>query len=56
MKVLSHRVGEDEDDVRLLAGELGLTAADDILALAESVYGDRLDAAAKFFVMQLYES
>lgn len=56
MKVLSHRVGEDEDDVRLLAGELHLSAADDILALAESVYGDRLDAAAQFFVRQLYES
>jgi hypothetical protein len=56
MKVLSHRAGEDEDDVRLLAGELGLTAADDILALAESVYGNQLHAAARFFVEQLYES
>jgi hypothetical protein len=56
MKVLSHRVGEDEDDVRLLARELDLNAAHDILALAESIYGDRLDAATQFFVMQLYES
>jgi hypothetical protein len=56
MKVLSHRVGEDEDDVRLLARELGLNAAHDILAVAESVYGDRLDAAARFFVEQLSES
>jgi hypothetical protein len=55
MKVLSHRVGEDEEDVRLLARELDLSAADDILALAETVYGDRLDAAAQFFVKQLYE-
>jgi len=56
MKVLSHRVGEDEDDVKLLARELGLDAAVDVLAVAESVYGDRLDAAARFFVEQLYES
>jgi hypothetical protein len=56
MKVLSHRVGEDEDDVRLLASELSLNAAREVLAVAESVYGDRLDAAARFFVEQLYES
>jgi len=56
MKVLSHRVGEDEDDVRLLAGELGLRTASEVLAVAESVYGDRLDVAARFFVEQLYAS
>ncbi len=56
MKVLSHRIGEDEDDVRLLAGELGLDTAGEVLAVAESVYGDRLDVAARFFVEQLYES
>jgi len=56
MKVLSHRVGEDEDDVRLLARELGVDAAGEVLAIAESVYGDRLDVAARFFVEQLYES
>jgi hypothetical protein len=54
MKVLSHRVGEDEDDVRLLARELGLVRADSVLAVAEAVYGDRLDAAARFFVEQLF--
>lgn len=54
MKVLAHRVGEDDDDVRLLAGELGLTDADSVLAVAEKVYGDRLDAAARFFVEELF--
>lgn len=54
MKVLAHRVEEDEDDVRLLAQELGLERADDVLRLAESVYGDRLDPAARFFVEQLF--
>ena len=56
MKVLSHRVGEDEEDVRLLARELGLGDAPEVLALAEAVYGDRLDVAARFFVEQLYSS
>jgi hypothetical protein len=48
MKVLAHRVGEDEPDVRLLAGELGLTSPPEVLAVAEEVFGDRLDAAAAF--------
>ena len=56
MKVLAHRVGEDEDDVRLLARELGLTTAEHVLGLSEEVYGDRLDAAARFFVQELFES
>ncbi len=56
MKVLSHRVGEDEEDVRLLSRELGLLDAAQVLAVAEAVYGDRLDVAAKFFVEQLYGS
>ena len=56
MKVLSHRVGEDEEDVRLLARELGLGGASEVLALAEAVYGDRLDVAARFFVEQLFDS
>ena len=55
MKALSHRVGEDEDDVRLLATALGLDTARDVLAIAEAVYGDQLDASARFFVEQLYE-
>lgn len=54
MKVLSHRVGEDEEDVRLLARELGLDDAAKVLAVAEAVYGDRLDVAARFFVEQLF--
>jgi hypothetical protein len=40
--------------VRLLAHELGLADADAVLAMAEAVYGDRLDAAARFFVEELF--
>jgi hypothetical protein len=54
MKVLAHRIGEDDEDVRLLARELGLADADSVLTVAEEVYGDRLDAAARFFVEELF--
>lgn len=56
MKVLAHRVGEDEDDVRLLARELGLTTAEQVLEVSEEVYGGRLDAAAQFFVEELLDA
>jgi uncharacterized nucleotidyltransferase DUF6036 len=55
LKVLAHRVGEDEADLRLLADELGLENAKEVLAIAERVYGDRLDPAARFFVEQVFE-
>lgn len=56
LKVLAHRVGEDEDDLRLLAKELGMESAEGVLSIAESTYGDRLDPAARFFVEQVFES
>ena len=39
LKVLAHRVGEDEADLRLLAGKLGLESAGEIFAIAERTYG-----------------
>jgi len=54
LKVLAHRVGEDEDDLRLLAAELGLERADEVLAVAEETFGDRLDPAARFFVEEIF--
>jgi hypothetical protein len=56
LKVLAHRVGEDEGDLRLLAAELELTRAKDVLDVAERTYGDRLDPAARFFVEQIFET
>ena len=56
LKVLAHRVGEDEADVRLLASELDLERADEVLAVAEETFGDRLDAAARFFVEEIFGS
>jgi hypothetical protein len=54
LKVLAHRIGEDEDDVRLLARTLDLSRVDEVLELATAVYGDRLDGAARFFVEELF--
>lgn len=54
MKVLAHRIGEDDEDIRLLARELGLADAESVLRIAEDVYGNRLDAAARFFVEELF--
>lgn len=56
LKVLAHRVGEDEADLRLLAAELGLERADQVLAVAERTYGERLDPAARFFVEELFDA
>lgn len=50
LKVLASRVGEDEDDVRLLAGLLGLQTADEVVDLGTEVFGDRLGIAAQLFV------
>jgi Nucleotidyltransferase of unknown function (DUF6036) len=55
LKVLAHRVGEDEDDLRLLADQLGLQGADQVLSIAEQTYGERLDPAARFFVEQIFD-
>jgi len=55
LKVLAHRVGEDEDDVRLLADALGVQTADEVLGIAERTFGDRLDPAARFFVEQIFD-
>jgi hypothetical protein len=54
LKILAHRMGEDDDDVRLLADRLGLSDAEEVLAVAEGAFGDRLDPAARFFVEELF--
>lgn len=55
LKVLAHRVGEDEDDVRLLANLLNLPTASEVLEVASAVFGDRLDPAARFFVEEVFQ-
>jgi Nucleotidyltransferase of unknown function (DUF6036) len=41
LKCLAHRVGEDEEDVRLLADRLGLRTADEVLDLVVELAGTR---------------
>ncbi len=54
LKVLAHRVGEDDDDVRLLARHLGLAGADAVLDVVTAMVGEaRLTAQAQFFVEQV---
>lgn len=54
LKVLAHRVGEDDDDVRLLARTLGLRDATSVVDVATSVVGEsRMTPAARFFVEQV---
>lgn len=51
LKVLAHRVGDDDDDVRVLARRLGLRTPTAVLDLVESILGpNRLTAAAAFSV------
>jgi hypothetical protein len=42
-------------DLRLLASALGLDRPEQILALAERTFGDRVDPAARFFVEALFD-
>ncbi len=51
LKCLAHRIGEDDDDVRLLAANAGLGSADDVLTLVERVVPERLlTPQVRFFV------
>lgn len=51
MKSLAHRIGEDDDDVLLLADRLGLTTAEQVLDLVEQTAGHRLlTPQVQFFV------
>ena len=52
LKCLAHRVGEDDDDVRLLAAAAGLHDADGVLDLVERTVRDPklLTAQVEFFV------
>jgi hypothetical protein len=42
LKCLAHRLGEDDEDIVLLAAQLGLGTADQVLDLVEEVGHPRL--------------
>lgn len=53
LKCLAHRLGEDDDDVRLLARHLGLSDPDDVIDLVVQVFGDRVDVRVELFVREM---
>jgi len=53
LKCLAHRLGEDDDDVRLLSRHLGLSDAEDVLNLVAEVFGDRVDVRTELFVREV---
>lgn len=56
MKCLAHRVGEDDGDLRLLAGHLDLRHAGDVLDLVEQMAGSHLlTPQVQFFVEAVLE-
>lgn len=56
MKCLAHRIGEDEDDVRLLAAEAGLGSAREVLDLVERMApAHLLSPQVRFFVDAVLE-
>ncbi len=51
LKCLAHRIGEDDEDVRLLAAQAGLVSAEEVLNLVERVVPERLlTPQVRFFV------
>ncbi len=53
LKCLAHRLGEDDADVRLLAGRLGLGDPDEVIELVVQVFGDRVDVRVELFVREV---
>lgn len=51
LKCLSHRIGEDEDDLRLLCAQAGLESAPEVLTILDRMVPARLlTAQVRFFV------
>lgn len=50
LKGLAHRLGEDDDDVRLLARHLGLSDPEDVIDLVVQVFGDTVDVQVELFI------
>lgn len=53
LKCLAHRLGEDDDDVRLLARHLDLIDPDEALDLVVQVFGDQVDVRVELFVREV---
>ena len=59
MKVAASRVDRDQDDILFLAGILGLTTSEEVLAVVEDVWGtaaSRLAPKCRFLVQEMFPS
>lgn len=55
LKVQAARIDRDQDDIRFLAKECGVSTADEVLAIAEGVIGrERLMPKAQFLVQEMF--
>lgn len=55
MKVFASRIDRDDDDIRYLARQLGLTTAEEVLDVVARFYPPgRIEAKAQFYVQQLF--
>jgi hypothetical protein len=53
LKCLAHRLGEDDDDVRLLSEHLGLATAEEVIDLVAQVFGEQVDLRVELFVREV---
>jgi len=53
LKCLAHRLGEDDDDVRLLSRHLGLCDPQDVIDLVVRVFGDSVDLRVELFIREV---
>jgi hypothetical protein len=53
LKCLAHRLGEDDDDVRLLSEHLGLATAEEVIDLVVQVFGEQVDLRVELFVREV---
>lgn len=55
MKILAARVERDSDDILTLCRLTGVQSIDEVLAIAEAEYGNRLEPKSKFLAIELLQ-
>ncbi|WP_369373213.1 DUF6036 family nucleotidyltransferase [Promicromonospora sp. Populi] len=55
MKILAARAERDSDDILTLCRHAGVKSIEEVLAIAESEYGNRLEPKSKFLAIELLQ-
>jgi hypothetical protein len=56
MKVFASRIDRDDDDIKYLANQLGLTTSDEVLDVVTRFYpANRIEAKVQFYIQQLFD-